>query len=38
MCVEIRLHLIQLGKNDIYDDGLNTYTFINMEECYERSF
>lgn len=36
MCVEIRLHLIQLGSNGIYDEGIKTFTFIQMEECYER--
>jgi len=38
MCIEIRLHLIHLGKNCIKDEGIKTFTFIQMEECYERSF
>lgn len=34
----MRLHLLKLGKNGISEYGLNVFTFIQMEECYERSF
>jgi hypothetical protein len=34
----MRLHIIKLGTNGILEYRLNVFTFIQMEECYERSF
>ncbi len=37
-CVEMRFHLLKLGESGILEYGLNVFTFIQMEECYERIF